>query len=813
MRKAPAEHQNINVYRGLAAVGVLLSAPAMTQAPAQAQEAPSLDERIVVEGTASNFVPVEASTAVKSALPLIDTPAAITVIESGLIRSQSAVDLQDILRNASGLNQAGNNYGIGDFLSIRGLPADFAYDGQYGGAGLGPDGYAPTRSLTNVERVEVLKGPSATLYGAGSAGGLINLIEKKPQFSSAYQVEARAGEYGTYGLTADATGPINDRVAYRLVGSAYSSDGFRDLSEERYELYGTLLTEVGKDSTLTASVAWITDEIQVDSAGYPVRIYNAASTSPTGVSAGQAGPGNLPNDPNSNLQLTPAQIGQLTDSLSAGDGLEPYDLDGASLISPLARPNDGKELRVKLRWDWAPTENVTVSPYVQYRSYDSNYVRQTGAYNYVYWQRSGVVNQPPRAPLVVDDTLYPFAARRQEYRLFDVSEDSWEGFLDVNWNVTVADMRHEVLVTGYYETADIDVYRASLYDADNARSSDNPIPYILDIRDPNWPIGSFEDYDFFVSTNYDKTVSSTGFGVQDVVHFTDWLIGRTGFGWNEVKQDFDNGPTETQPDRLPVDQTDSGSVFNVGLTAKPFDWMSVFTSYGEGRTSFSFAGSLSGTNDRPDTTSKNFEIGLKVQSPDQKISGGVTYFDTSRTNLRYNNPLFEDNPNDPNFNIMVEEFLFDGEDASEGVELDVNAIVTDGFYINANATWQDARDRRNPTGSTFDVKQKGVPDFFASVWGVYEVPTPVLGGTVRLALGYEYQDDRTINSGAFGLPDATLPSQGVWDASVEFLSAENWQAKLNIKNLTNELAYDRAMFLGGQPTRPRAVELVLRADF
>ena len=118
-------------------------------------------------------------------MALIDTPATVTVIDRELIDAQLAVTLQDVLRNASGVNQAGNNYGIGDFFQSRGLPVSYAYDGVYGGAGLGSDSYAPTRSLTNVERVEVLQGANATVYGAGSAGGIINLIEKKPQFDSA----------------------------------------------------------------------------------------------------------------------------------------------------------------------------------------------------------------------------------------------------------------------------------------------------------------------------------------------------------------------------------------------------------------------------------------------------------------------------------------------------------------------------------------------------------------------------------------------------------------------------------------------------
>ncbi|MEM9420955.1 MAG: TonB-dependent receptor, partial [Pseudomonadota bacterium] len=724
--------------------------------------------------------------------------------------SQVAVSLQDVLRNASGINQAGNNYGVGDFLNSRGLPVSYAYDGLYGGAGIGPDGYAPTRSLTNVERIEVLQGANATVYGAGSAGGIINLIEKKPQFDAAYSAEVRAGSYDTYGTTVDFTGPINDVLAYRFVGSVYRKDGFRDLSTERNEAYGSLRAQFSDTSNLVLSVAWLDDEVQVDSVGYPVRIFNADSTTPAGIPAGDVTPDNLPNDPSSSLQLTADQIVQLANSLAAGDGVEPFDLDGASLISPLARPNDGEELRLKARWEWEPIEGLRIVPSIQYRSYESEYVRQTGAFNYVYWNRRGVTNQPPRAPLVVDGVLYPFAARRQEYRKFSVEETGWDNFLDVSYKSDVFGMDNETLVTAYYQSINADVYRASLYDADNPRSADNPLPYILDIRNPNFPTGAFEDYDFYVSGNYEKDITTQGVGIQNITYITPWLISRAGIGWNQIEQDFDSGPTERDPDQDPVDQKDDGIVFNLGLTAKPTKWASVFVAYGEGRESFSFAGTLNGVSDRPDSESTNFEIGAKVQDTEGRFSGGLTYFETARTNLRYNNPEYEDNPGDPDFNIDVPEFFFDGEDKTKGWQIDANAYLFESLFVNANATFQDARNRQNPNRDTFDAKQKGVPDTFFSLYGVYEPDWNVYNGKLRFNLGVEYQDERTIASTAFGLPDAVLPSQEVWDAGVEYTHASDWTGSVRVRNVGDTLAYDRAMFLGGQPTSPRAVEVVLR---
>ena len=797
----------------LAAAGIASTSGAQgAQDASDAPTPPNTADVIEIFGKNLATVPTDAETASKSSLPLIDTPATVTVIGRELIDAQLAIDLQDVLRNTSGLNQSGNNFGIGDFFQSRGLPVSYAYDGLYGGAGLGPDAYAPTRSLTNVERVEILQGANATLYGAGSAGGIINLIEKKPEYDAAYRLEGRAGSYDAFGFTVDATGPLNDVLAYRLVAGVQREDGFRNLSNDKNEVYASLRARFSENNVLTFSAGWLDDKVQVDSIGYPVRIYNADSTTPPGTPAEDATAANLPNDPLSSQQLTSAQIQQLADSLASGDGLEPFDLNGASLISPISRPNDGEELRLKLRWEWSPAPGLSIIPSSQYRLYSSEYVRQTGAFNYVYWRRRGIVNQPPRAPLVVDDTLYPFAARRQEYRRFDVQENSWDNFVDIRYEQDLFGMDSETLVTAYYQRVDVDLDRASLYDADNSRSADNPIPYIFDIRDPNFPEGRFEDYDTFLSVNYEKDIISKGVGVQNITYVTPWLITRAGIGWNQIDQDFDAGPTETGADRDPVDQSDDGFVFNVGGTLKPVDWASAFIAYGQGRTSFSFSGTLNGVTDRPDSESTNFEVGLKVQDPEGRYSGGVTYFDTARTNLRYNNPEFEDNPSDPNFNISVPEFFFDGEDKTTGWQVDANASVTDSLFVNANLTVQDARNRQNPNSSSFDAPQKGVPDVFASAFVLYEPQIDLLDGRTRFSLGYEYQDERTIASTAFGLPDAVLPSQGVWDLGVEYIR-DAWSAKVQIENLADSLAYDRALFLGGQPSAPRSVFFVLRRNW
>ena len=135
-------------------------------------------ERISVYGQQNQLI-LNSGTATKSDMELIEIPAAIVVIGKDLVDQQGKTDLQEIINNISGLNQAGNNYGVGDNLVIRGLGVSYTLDGMYAGGDFG-NSFNPTRSMINVESLEVLKSPATGLYGIGAAGGVINLVEKKP---------------------------------------------------------------------------------------------------------------------------------------------------------------------------------------------------------------------------------------------------------------------------------------------------------------------------------------------------------------------------------------------------------------------------------------------------------------------------------------------------------------------------------------------------------------------------------------------------------------------------------------------------------
>jgi hypothetical protein len=84
----------------------------------------------------------------------------------------------------------------------------------------------------------------------------------------------------------------------------------------------------------------------------------------------------------------------------------------------------------------------------------------------VYWNRRDVINADPRAPLVENDVLYPFAARCQEYRQLEADESSWQYFADLRYDFEFSGIDNEFLVNANYEERDIRFKQYSIYDAD-----------------------------------------------------------------------------------------------------------------------------------------------------------------------------------------------------------------------------------------------------------------------------------------------------------------------------------------------------------
>ncbi len=108
-----------------------------------------------------------------------------------------------------------------------------------------------------VERIEVLKGPSSVLFGEGGLGGAMNIIPRRPQFEKEGNVRLMIGEYDSTFVGLDLTGPITDKLAYRVDYSKNESDNWVDNSDSDAEMFSFALQwEVSNDLSISARYDW-----------------------------------------------------------------------------------------------------------------------------------------------------------------------------------------------------------------------------------------------------------------------------------------------------------------------------------------------------------------------------------------------------------------------------------------------------------------------------------------------------------------------------------------------------------------------------
>jgi len=183
---------------------------------------------IVVVGEVDGY---RADTAggLKTPTPLIDVPQTVTVLTREQLDDQGATQLGEALRYVPGV-VLGMGEGHRDQITLRGqnTTADFYLDGLR-------DDTQYYRSLYNIERVEVLKGANALLFGRGGGGGVINRVRKAPTLSSALATASAAvGSFGDFVLSADLDQPLSQTIGARINGTYEEFDNHRAAFHGRF---------------------------------------------------------------------------------------------------------------------------------------------------------------------------------------------------------------------------------------------------------------------------------------------------------------------------------------------------------------------------------------------------------------------------------------------------------------------------------------------------------------------------------------------------------------------------------------------------
>jgi catecholate siderophore receptor len=251
----------------LATSALALAAPSLavakddvaTDVAVMAEDAEPTVSGVVVTGRPDSYATDRTATATRTDTPLKDVPQSVTVVTEELIDDQAMQGMADVLQYVPGATM-GQGEGHRDAPTLRGnaSTADFFVDGVR-------DDVQYFRDLYNVERVEVLKGPNAMIFGRGGGGGVINRVTKRAMPDRSAEVRLEAGSWGHGRVTADVNAPLGAAAFGRVNALFQHSDSFRDHVEiERWGVNPTVTFEPNDRVSVRLNYEHFEDDRTVD---------------------------------------------------------------------------------------------------------------------------------------------------------------------------------------------------------------------------------------------------------------------------------------------------------------------------------------------------------------------------------------------------------------------------------------------------------------------------------------------------------------------------------------------------------------------
>ncbi|WP_462383943.1 TonB-dependent siderophore receptor [Pseudomonas sp. Marseille-QA0892] len=303
------------------------------------------------DGPVDGYVATRSATGSKTDVPITEIPQSVSVVTAQRIRDQGALTVQDSLRYVSGVRgEAFGQDSRGDSAQVRGITPGIFQDGLRRTFG----SYKTTRpDPFQLERIEVLKGPSSMLYGQSPVGGLVNLVTKRPQAERRNELQLQYGSFDRRQIALDSTGPLNEdgTLLYRMVAVKRESQ--------------TQVDHVDDDRLLLApSITWL----PTDNFEWTVMADYQKDESGTTSSF-------LPH----RGTLYSAPFGRIPSNRFVSEpGFDEYDTKRKSVTSLITyRPDDIWTLRQNLRWDHSDVSYQTIYGWPPVLGADNRTVNRT----------------------------------------------------------------------------------------------------------------------------------------------------------------------------------------------------------------------------------------------------------------------------------------------------------------------------------------------------------------------------------------------------------------------------------------------------
>ncbi len=168
------------------------------------------------------YAVTRSSTATKTDTPIMETPMAIQEVSRAVMDDQQVISLKESVQNVSAVQWSPVEGNLYESYVIRGFDSNTSLLRN------GVRELAWAAETANIDRVEVLKGTAAGLYGRVEPGGIVNRVTKQPLWTPYYSAQQQFGSFDLFRSTVDATGPINDQLAYRFNVAYQTNQSYRD---------------------------------------------------------------------------------------------------------------------------------------------------------------------------------------------------------------------------------------------------------------------------------------------------------------------------------------------------------------------------------------------------------------------------------------------------------------------------------------------------------------------------------------------------------------------------------------------------------
>ena len=717
------------------------------------EEAQQLQEVEIIGRRESSYKNTSSFSGTKTATAIRDIPQTINYVTKEVILDQGASTVNDVVKNVSGVSQ----YTTYNDFSIRG----FRTTGNRNSGNLLNGMRAQTSlwsasSLANIERVEVIKGPAAALFGNAAPGGIINRVTKKPLLQRLHTVSVNTGSWGTLKTYGDFTGPLNESksLLYRLNLGYETTDGYRDLQ--------------GRNTlTIAPSFSFIPNE--------KTRF---------------------------NVDITYYRLDGKVDRGQTifGDA----DLYSVPITRSLSATNDflrETQMNISLGLTHKITDNLSFNSTYLNSSYSED-LREHNQANSYYMQQQGKANTGDPTKILMQALL-----RQRTFR-----NNSFNNYF--NYNFTTGLVKHTLLVGyDYFQvellpgasqltaggyllkngktTTTFNPARLNTYVVD---ANNNPVTNVavFDLNKPTTGNVMKETGKYIFTSGNTKPTLQTSHGVylqeQLEVSIVKLLLGlRKEFFMDYINYKENNEEKIEQQALIP----------RVGLVITANDNINFYSTWMKG-----FEPQTAAIQSEPDryggpfdpVYSELYEMGVKTDWFNNRLSATASVFKIIQQNSLYD--AFPAVIGKPDLKMQI------GEEESNGFEFDLAGEITPNWSILTNYAYIDARITKTAQNNEkdFDMQRPSTPRHSGNIWTKYiitEGPLKHLG----FGAGYNFVTERY---GQVGRRTNTTVYPGYGLVNVVFYYKINQiQLQLNLNNVLNQThwvgGYDKLRSFPGAP--------------